>query len=50
MSVGLFSTTLDRICVPGVALIAGLSGGGAVITAWNAFEWRERFKAYVQKS
>lgn len=43
---GLFSAALlDRVCVPGVVLIAGLSGGYAVITAWDAFEWRERFKA-----
>lgn len=47
---GLFSTTLDRICVPGVVLIAALSGGGAVNTAWEAFEWRERFKRQVQST
>lgn len=44
-STGLLSTTLDRICVPGTVLIAALSGGAAVNSAWEAFEWRERFKS-----
>lgn len=30
--------------MPGVLLIAALSGAGAVNSAWNAYEWRERFK------
>ncbi|GAA6061931.1 hypothetical protein JCM10212_001499 [Sporobolomyces blumeae] len=39
-SIGLVNTLLSRICVPGVVLIASLSGGGAVNTAWEAYEWR----------
>ncbi|GAA6001642.1 hypothetical protein JCM10207_002244 [Rhodosporidiobolus poonsookiae] len=37
---GLVNALLSRICVPGVMLIASLSGGGAVNTAWEAYEWR----------
>lgn len=37
---GIINGLLSRICVPGVFLIGGLSGGGAVNTAWEAFEWR----------
>ncbi|GAA5876179.1 hypothetical protein JCM16303_007046 [Sporobolomyces ruberrimus] len=39
-SIGLVNTLLSRICVPGVVLIASLSGGGAINTAWEAYEWR----------
>ncbi|BGP12881.1 hypothetical protein JCM10213_005165 [Rhodosporidiobolus nylandii] len=39
-SLGLVNALLSRICVPGVMLIASLSGGGAVNTAWEAYEWR----------
>ncbi|GAA5850021.1 hypothetical protein JCM8547_000984 [Rhodosporidiobolus lusitaniae] len=39
-SLGLVNALLSRICVPGVILIASLSGGGAVNTAWEAYEWR----------
>lgn len=39
-STGLVNELLSRICVPGVVLIATLSGGGAVNTAWEAYEWR----------
>ncbi|KPV78568.1 uncharacterized protein RHOBADRAFT_51020 [Rhodotorula graminis WP1] len=39
-SFGLVNELLSRICVPGVILIASLSGGGAVNTAWEAYEWR----------
>ncbi|CAD6567989.1 MAG: hypothetical protein CYPHOPRED_002285 [Cyphobasidiales sp. Tagirdzhanova-0007] len=42
---GILSITLDRICVPGTVLIAALSGGAAVNSAWEAFEWRERSKS-----
>ncbi|MBW0550553.1 hypothetical protein O181_090268 [Austropuccinia psidii MF-1] len=41
-SFGLLNTTLARICVPGVFLIASLSGGGAVNTAWQT--WQLRFQ------
>ncbi|PLW26778.1 hypothetical protein PCANC_28583 [Puccinia coronata f. sp. avenae] len=43
-SFGFLNTTLARICVPGVILIASLSGGGAVNTAWLTWEWRRRTK------
>ncbi|OAV91266.1 hypothetical protein PTTG_04857 [Puccinia triticina 1-1 BBBD Race 1] len=43
-SFGFLNTTLARICVPGVILIASLSGGGAVNTAWLTWEWRRRAK------
>lgn len=36
----LINSLLARVCVPGVVLIAGLSGGGAVNTAWLAWERR----------
>ncbi|GAA5919085.1 hypothetical protein JCM1841_003741 [Sporobolomyces salmonicolor] len=39
-SLGLVNALLSRVCVPGVVLIASLSGGGAVNTAWEAYEWR----------
>ncbi|GAA5850559.1 hypothetical protein JCM9279_007540 [Rhodotorula babjevae] len=39
-SFGLVNELLSRICVPGVILIASLSGGGAINTAWEAYEWR----------
>ncbi|BGP44922.1 hypothetical protein JCM10450v2_000737 [Rhodotorula kratochvilovae] len=39
-TLGLVNELLSRICVPGVVLIASLSGGGAVNTAWEAYEWR----------
>ncbi|GAA5955859.1 hypothetical protein JCM8115_004346 [Rhodotorula mucilaginosa] len=39
-SFGVVNSLLSRICVPGVVLIATLSGGGAVNTAWEAYEWR----------
>lgn len=39
-SLGYVNGLLSRVCVPGVFLIASLSGGGAVNTAWEAFEWR----------
>ncbi|GAA5922305.1 Golgi pH regulator family protein [Sporobolomyces koalae] len=39
-SIGFVNTLLSRICVPGVVLIASLSGGGAINTAWEAYEWR----------
>ncbi|KAK4699495.1 hypothetical protein P7C70_g6765, partial [Phenoliferia sp. Uapishka_3] len=39
-SIGLINALLSRVCAPGVVLIASLSGGGAVSTAWEAFEWR----------
>ncbi|GAA5878165.1 hypothetical protein JCM3774_004316 [Rhodotorula dairenensis] len=39
-SLGVVNSLLSRICVPGVVLIATLSGGGAVNTAWEAYEWR----------
>ncbi|KAM0752890.1 hypothetical protein T439DRAFT_184970 [Meredithblackwellia eburnea MCA 4105] len=39
-SLGIINGLLSRICAPGVILIASLSGGGAVSTAWEAFEWR----------
>lgn len=35
--------------MPGVMLIASLSGGGAVNTAWEAFEWRSISSAYVER-
>jgi hypothetical protein len=38
---------LERICVPGVVLVAGLSGAGAVNTAWHAFLFRETGREYV---
>lgn len=41
---GFLNTTLARICVPGVFLIASLSGGAAVNTAWETWEWRRREK------
>ncbi|CAH7668498.1 Abscisic acid G-protein coupled receptor-domain-containing protein [Phakopsora pachyrhizi] len=43
-SFGFLNTTLARICVPGVFLIASLSGGGAVNTAWETWEWHHREK------
>lgn len=43
-SFGFLNTTLARICVPGVFLIASLSGGAAVNTAWETWEWRRRDK------
>ncbi|KAG0151532.1 hypothetical protein CROQUDRAFT_650938 [Cronartium quercuum f. sp. fusiforme G11] len=43
-SFGFLNTTLARICVPGVFLIASLSGGAAVNTAWETWEWRRREK------
>ncbi|KAI5481899.1 G protein-coupled receptor 89A [Pseudohyphozyma bogoriensis] len=39
-SLGFINALLARVCAPGVILIASLSGGGAVSTAWQAFEWR----------
>lgn len=45
ISAGLLTSTLDRICVPGTVLIAALSGGAAVNSAWEAFEWRERTRS-----
>lgn len=44
---GLVNALLSRVCVPGVFLIASLSGGGAVNTAWEAYEWRSVTSAYV---
>ncbi|BGP53009.1 hypothetical protein JCM8202_004093 [Rhodotorula sphaerocarpa] len=38
-TLGVVNSLLSRICVPGVVLIASLSGGGAVNTAWEAYEW-----------
>jgi hypothetical protein len=38
--VGIVNAMLSRVCVPGVFLIAALSGGGAVNTAWEAYEMR----------
>jgi hypothetical protein len=49
-SVGMISDLLARICVPGVFLIASLSGGGAVNTAWEAFEWRSASSWFVPPS
>lgn len=46
-AVGLINALLSRTCVPGVMLIASLSGGGAVNTAWEAFEWRSISSASV---
>lgn len=37
----LVNALLARVCVPGVALIAALSGGGAVNTAFEARDWRQ---------
>ncbi|GAA5980246.1 hypothetical protein JCM10908_001586 [Rhodotorula pacifica] len=39
-SFGVVNSLLSRLCVPGVVLIATLSGAGAVNTAWEAYEWR----------
>lgn len=44
---GLINDLLSRVCVPGVFLIASLSGGGAVNTAWQAYEWRSISSAFV---
>lgn len=46
-SQGLINALLSRVCAPGVVLIASLSGGGAVSTAWEAFEWRSISSAFV---
>ena len=46
-SIGLINALLSRTCVPGVMLIASLSGGGAVNTAWEAYEWRSISSASV---
>lgn len=45
--IGIIGVTLDRLCVPGTVLIAALSGGAAVNSAWEAFIWRERFRRCV---
>ncbi|GAA99132.1 uncharacterized protein L969DRAFT_621666 [Mixia osmundae IAM 14324] len=41
---GVFNSVLERICVPGVLLIASLSGAGCVQTAWDGYEWRARYR------
>ena len=46
-SAGLYNTTLERICVPGVLLIAALSGAGAVNSAWEAWIWRKVSQRYA---
>lgn len=46
---GVVNSLLSRICVPGVVLIASLSGGGAVNTAWEAYEWHAVSSAYVSR-
>ncbi|KDE09600.1 hypothetical protein MVLG_00008 [Microbotryum lychnidis-dioicae p1A1 Lamole] len=37
---GVVNNLLSKICVPGVFLIAALSGLGAINTAWESYEWR----------
>lgn len=39
-SLGFINVLLSRICVPGVVLIASLSGAGAINTAWESLQWR----------
>ncbi|KAK4058131.1 hypothetical protein OIO90_000870 [Microbotryomycetes sp. JL221] len=39
-SIGVVNAVLSRVCIPGVVLIASLTGSGAMNTAWEAYEWR----------
>ncbi|KAM0793127.1 hypothetical protein ACM66B_000605 [Microbotryomycetes sp. NB124-2] len=39
-SIGIVNAMLSRVCIPGVLLIATLTGSGAMTTAWEAYEWR----------